>query len=369
MENGCSDKEHACKYAVGNLECLQYAREVQHCPWDSDVINASCGFWGSADCFWYCLKNGCPVNDETLSAAIPHLSMLKTLCERGHPCNALALHQAAQQGSIECMGYLRKRNCPGQEELVIHGAKNVRTLHYLHYLGYSFPSEAYKNAARHYSDICVMYLHTHGCPWHTDTCTWFVEANSLLCLQYAHTHGADWCEKTCAAAAEKGYLDILQYAHTQGCAWDARTCANAVAGGHWPCLRYAREHDCPWDERVTAAAAGGGHLMCLKYLHEEGCPWDERTVIAANRTHQRSCLYFALENGCSIGIRQLKRLMTTQSFYLCGISHVPALLTSVLEQLQKRAILRRKKRKMAKKNRKGKKGKRGENGRRKKVRR
>ena len=145
----------------------------------------------------------------------------------------------------------------------------------------------------------LQYLREEGCPWDMWTCYSAAQYGHLECLRYARENGCPWDEETCSRAASGGRLECLRYLHENGCPWDETTCWQAAAGGHLKCLRYAHENGCPWDDKMSAYAAEGGNLDCLKYVRENGCPLHVSTCLIALENNHLECLRYAREFECS----------------------------------------------------------------------
>ena len=137
---------------------------------------------------------------------------------------------------------------------------------------------------------CLKYLKESGCEWYTSfyfRLPFILPYFSFLSLLvHILVHRDAFLGQY---AAWNGKLNCLRYALENGCVPDIRICQKAARGGHLECLRYcylptsplsflyiklipfvryAREAGCEWDETVCALAATGGHLDCLKYVSQ-----------------------------------------------------------------------------------------------------
>jgi hypothetical protein len=57
-------------------------------------------------------------------------------------------------------------------------------------------------------------------------------------------------------AAMAGHVEMVKWLHNHGCPWDTLTCSSAARSGHLRVLQWAREHHCPWNAETTWLRAG-----------------------------------------------------------------------------------------------------------------
>jgi hypothetical protein len=139
------------------------------------------------------------------------------------------------------------------------------------------------NAAEEGNLECMQYLHALGFPWDVDTAWRAAYKGHILCLQFMHERGCPLDYRTVFWAAVRGHIACLRYAHENGCRWrknddrnsyDPLTVLTAQAG-HVDCLRYAAEHGCPWHPKTAAYAKNDP--ACKAYCAERAA------VVAAER--------------------------------------------------------------------------------------
>lgn len=106
------------------------------------------------------------------------------------------------------------------------------------------------------------------------------------------------CELSCAAEARRGSVRRLQYLHEHGCPWDSETCTWAAQEGNILCLQYAHENGCPWDEYTNIYAIRHQQYKCIKYLHENGFNWTESDAIFMVQAGNNKCFEYMISHGC-----------------------------------------------------------------------
>jgi hypothetical protein len=370
-DNGCPWSVSTCSAAAsnGHLSCLQYAHE-QGCRWDGDTTVEAVKY-RHLSCLQYACDNGCPVGIETLSWAILHTPCYTNLCEKGHvvlgaklcasaadtnnialltslhsqgcpwdkhTCEAAAqagsleclrfahehdcswdgktCSEAAQHGRLECLRYAVEHGCPIPADAILHAARHLPCLKYLHSKRVPWNEQVCERAAFWGNEDSVRYAHEHGCPWDARTCEVAANGDELVCLRYAHEHGCPWDARTVNAAAEYGQYRCLEYALAHHCSTDGLTCTKAAASS-LVCLTLAHKHGCTWNSDTCAAAATTGRLTCLQYLHEQGCPWDAATTFAAVVVGKLECLKYAHDQGCPWVVSQLLAIPLTVKSRRC----------------------------------------------------
>ena len=73
--------------STNKLEFLKWAREVKHCEWDEETINAAARR-GNLEMLKYCFSNDCPCDEEEsckLAAGRGHLDCLRFLFDKVKP--------------------------------------------------------------------------------------------------------------------------------------------------------------------------------------------------------------------------------------------------------------------------------------------
>jgi hypothetical protein len=155
---------------TNQLELLKWAREEKKCEWDVGTIDAAAG-QGNLEMVQYCVAKKCPIN-------------------------VFACANAAFNGHLEVLKYLR-------EEV--------------------------------------------KAPWDSRTAAWAAENGHLHILEYLVERNFDkYNEWACTLAAKFGHLDCLKYLHeTAKAPWNSR----AVQEAHWnnqtECVQYFLDNNCP----------------------------------------------------------------------------------------------------------------------------
>ena len=171
------DERSFCREVAetNKLELLKWIREEKKCEWDQDTINAATrGVRGNLEMVKYCVAHKCPINE-------------------------FACANAAENGQLECLKYLREE------------AK---------------------------------------APWDLQTALWAAGNGHLHILEYLVEREYDeYSENTVLVAAEYGHLDCLKYLHeTAKAPWEC-THGWAVQGAHDnnhpECVQYLLDNNCP----------------------------------------------------------------------------------------------------------------------------
>jgi hypothetical protein len=156
--------------ATNKLELLKWAREEKQCEWDYRTINAA-ACQGNLEMVKYCVAKKCPIDE-------------------------LACANAAANGHLECLKYLR-------EEV--------------------------------------------KAPWAWGTASWAAANGHLHILEYLVERKFDkYSEFACERAAKYGHLDCLKYLReTAKAPWDSWAVRRAHENNHPECLQYLLDNNCP----------------------------------------------------------------------------------------------------------------------------
>ena len=111
------DEPYFCqKVAQTNkLELLKWAREEKKCEWDEKTINVAVR-QGNLEMVKYCVANECPIDKRACENAAEngHLECLKYLREEAKaPWDSSVLHFAHRNKHLECLRYAIGKKCPG----------------------------------------------------------------------------------------------------------------------------------------------------------------------------------------------------------------------------------------------------------------
>ena len=168
-------ERHFCRKVAktNKLELLKWIREEKKCLWDSGTITVA-AIQGNLEMVKYCVANECPIK-------------------------VFACANAAFNGHLEVLKYLREE------------AK-----------------------AR----------------WNSDTAAGAAENGHLHILEYLVERKFDkYNEDVCVCAAENGHLDCLKYLHeTAKAPWDEKAVREAHENNHTDCVQYLLDNDCPLPE-------------------------------------------------------------------------------------------------------------------------
>jgi hypothetical protein len=142
---------------TNKLELLKWAREEKKFEWDQDTINAA-AYQGNLEMVKYCVAKKCPID-------------------------AWACAEAAGNGHLEVLKYLREEAKAPWDSYTASGAAKFGHLHILEYLVErkydQYDEEACMDAAKFGHLDCLQYLHeTAKAPWDSRA------------VRYAHEHRA-----------------------------------------------------------------------------------------------------------------------------------------------------------------------------------
>ena len=155
---------------TNKLDVLKWIREKKKCEWSAGTINRAAEH-GNLEMVKYCVANECPID-------------------------AFACANAALEGHLECLKYLREE------------AK---------------------------------------APWDRKTAHWAARNGHLHILEYLVERKYDkYDEVPCRWAAMNGHLDCLKYLHeTAKAPWDYSAVRYAHENNHPECLQYLLDNNCP----------------------------------------------------------------------------------------------------------------------------
>ncbi len=172
------ERDFCLRVACTNkLELLKWAREEKKCKWDEGTINRATE-QGNLEMVKYCVANECPIGVG-------------------------ACANAASNGHLECLKYLREEVKAPWEEV--------------------------------------------KAPWDWRTAVRAARNGHLHILEYLIERKYDkYDEWTCQRAAENGQLDCLKFLHeTAKAPWNSEAVREAHKNNHPECVQYLLDNDCP----------------------------------------------------------------------------------------------------------------------------
>jgi hypothetical protein len=155
---------------TNKLELLKWAREEKKCKWNYRTIDAA-AFQGNLEMVKYSVANKCPIRTGACAEAAGngHLEVLKYLREEAKaPWNSSTAYRAAENGHLHILEYLVERKYDQYSEFACECAAEFGHLDCLKYLHETAKAPWYSWAVRkaHYykHPECLQYLLDNNCP-------------------------------------------------------------------------------------------------------------------------------------------------------------------------------------------------------------
>ncbi|CAL6395180.1 unnamed protein product [Bathycoccus prasinos] len=155
---------------TNKLELLKWAREEKECRWHEWTINRA-AHQGNLEMVKYCVANECPVGAFACENAAKngHLEVLKYLREEGKaPWGWRTACWAAHNGHLHILEYLVERKCDKYSTAACEYAAQYGHLDCLKYLRETakapWDEEAVREAHEENHTECVQYLLDNNCP-------------------------------------------------------------------------------------------------------------------------------------------------------------------------------------------------------------
>ena len=159
---------------TNKLELLKWAREEKECRWHEWTINRA-AHQGNLEMVKYCVANECPVGAFACENAAKngHLEVLKYLREEGKaPWGWRTACWAAHNGHLHILEYLVERKCDKYSTAACEYAAQYGHLDCLKYLRETakapWDEEAVREAHEENHTECVQYLLDNNCPLPTN---------------------------------------------------------------------------------------------------------------------------------------------------------------------------------------------------------
>ena len=162
------DEPYFCREVAktNKLELLKWAREEKKCDWDGWTITVA-AFKGNREMVKYCVANDCPINEGACADAAVngHLEILKYLREEGKaPWASVTAAWAAANGQLHILEYLVERKYDKYNEWACQLAAKNGHLDCLKYLHETAKAPWNSEAVRQAHPECLQYLLDNNCP-------------------------------------------------------------------------------------------------------------------------------------------------------------------------------------------------------------
>ena len=155
---------------TNKLELIKWAREEKKCEWDEYTITAAIK-QGNMEMVKYCVTNECPIDEMARANAAEngHLEVLKYLREEVKwPWDLLTATWAAQNGHLHILEYLVERKYDEYDEYACSRAAENGNLYCLKYVREIAKaprdSTAAQSADENGAYQCLQYLLDNNCP-------------------------------------------------------------------------------------------------------------------------------------------------------------------------------------------------------------
>lgn len=259
---------------LGTNQCIAAAEagQVAVLAWLDDHIDGDC--WTPSIC-------QAAVRGSQMEA----LQWLCCVCSPPCACNADVLEEAAGQGKLDFIKFLRSTQppCPWGPSVCSAAVRYPDCLKFMRQQDPPCPwHAAAMTAAAKQGDLELMKWMRQGvdpCPWH-DQCTAIAaETGDLSMLQWLRTQTPDPCPLAWScmkAAASRGDLDMVKWMHAQDPEeFGIMTMLSAIMSGHVEVVKWLRQQSCPWSpaDILSVIRRGSNELVQWLLSQEEPYPW------------------------------------------------------------------------------------------------
>ena len=219
------------------------------CPWHSKStilkkdICVCAAKSGKLEVLKWARENDCPWHDKFSQAMAGNLEMLKWANENGCPLNEFTFQEAAKQGKVEVLEWLREKKVPmgcrhnglcryqrvsEYRQVVERGRLSLGT-----------DSVFMRSIQRPLGGV-LMWLREAGCEWDGETTIQAAREGHLQVLKWARGQGCPWLDDLLNLSAQHGRLEVVKWAREQGCPGENLICEGAAEGGHIEVLKWAK---------------------------------------------------------------------------------------------------------------------------------
>ena len=241
----------------------------------------------------------------TKAAETGNLEAIKALRAKNHPWNEWTVYAAARNGHIEVTKWLMDNHCPWDKGVVGEAAMGgqLKMLEWLvGDLHLPLSEICCLNAASNGDIETLKWLRAHNCPWNSSVSDHAAEAGQVELLKWAVENGAPWSRSALKKLSDNHKLDIdlMKWAKEHNCAWDPFFLFTLAKNKMRDELEWAVENGCPWDQTDCSVAAQVNDFEMLKWMHEHGCGWNSAgwEFIYAWNNSNTEILTWLLEKGC-----------------------------------------------------------------------
>ena len=182
--------------------------------------------------------------------SISRLLWLKT---QGCPFTIGTAAEAAFEGRLEVLQWLRQHECPWEDSQVLD------------------------DAAANGHQTVIEWAVAAGCPMSKRCCENAARGGHFNLVKWLWARGHP-LDGSIGSAGARGDTAMMQWLRDEGCSMTEEDCASTASEGQLEALQWLRSKGCPWDDETTWQAAYHGHLALLQWAHSSGCPLSRHTI-------------------------------------------------------------------------------------------